>query len=312
MKNAVVDNLVKSLEEENLLLKENCADLETELTTSKDITETLEAKLAAVEAAAFNHYKVIQQWKEKLVKNEDEITALKNVIRNDKAENLKTNGELNQLKKTLKSKDKEIHNLEKTNSNQQDTMKTLKEASTRLKEEKNKLEKDIKKVERKVVKLEERKLVDEGTNNNLALSTFSTITANPVTSVPVGLIVPTTTSLSYSSTITTVCSSMPLGLTSTSFSSVTTNLPPTSSTHITSLCTLTPATDPHSASTAESPSSIWTPSSTASSTPPRSPRSTIPTMQDDKSTESSGITVEEAREIMDRVLKKHFGNLPHT
>ena len=50
---------------------------------------------------------------------------------------------------------------------------------------------------------------------------------------------------------------------------------------------------------------------TTSITPPRTSTPTQDTSQDDNSEEGSGITVEEAREIMDRVLKKHFGNLPH-
>ena len=173
VQNAVIDNLVKTTVDENTALKNVLEELETELEASKNIAKTLEAKIDSAEAKVFSQHKEVQQWREALSKKDDEIKALKNVIKNDKTEILKDRSEQSQLKKILKSKEKEIYNLENAKQNQQDTIKTLKEVTNKLKQEKTKLEKEIKIRGKKIAKSNE-----SAENNNNYVISYTESSAN--------------------------------------------------------------------------------------------------------------------------------------
>ena len=136
------------------------------------MTTGLETKIGVAEAKLFQHFKETKEWKEALVKRDDEIKTLKNVIKDKNTEQTSTNLDLNNLKKKIKAKEKEFHDLEKTKLNQQDTIKNLKDAAKDAKKERTKAEKELRNLEKKILKVEERKALSE-TNNNDSVSASS-------------------------------------------------------------------------------------------------------------------------------------------
>ena len=110
---------------ENLVLKAELADLKAQLEISKNITSEIETKMAAAESEVYKVYKETKNWKEALAKKDDEIVALKNSLKKSADEKQQTNAELLKMKKMMKAKDKEIHNLENYIVNHPETAKTL-------------------------------------------------------------------------------------------------------------------------------------------------------------------------------------------
>ena len=111
---------------------------------------------------------------EVLNKKDDEIKLLKASNKNSASETERVNAEIRNVKKILKSKDKEIYNLENLNGNQQESIKALKIDSNRNKTEKIKLEKKLKSLEKKKGDIKSQKVAIENNNNTSALSCFPT------------------------------------------------------------------------------------------------------------------------------------------
>ena len=116
----------KPVENENAILKSEIEDLRDQLEVTEAKAEQRKLELEKYAAKETKHKKEVLHWLDSLDKKESEVIALKTVIKNNDHDlsNIKT--EKNQLKKSLKSKEKEIH-LEKIQFNQQDTIKSLRE-----------------------------------------------------------------------------------------------------------------------------------------------------------------------------------------
>ena len=108
---------------ENILLKAELAEAKAELNISKNITSELEKKIAAAESEVCKVFRESNHWKEALTKKDDEITALKTSIKNSIGEKQQLSVDLQNQKKSLKLKDKEIHSLEIYKINHQETVK---------------------------------------------------------------------------------------------------------------------------------------------------------------------------------------------
>ena len=86
--------------------------------------------------------------KESLAKKDDEIKCLKNVIKNNNSTiaNLESNS--SELNNIIKRKDKEVHDVEKSNQAHQNRIKTLKDDTKKYKVEKMELHKKKNKLKR--------------------------------------------------------------------------------------------------------------------------------------------------------------------
>ena len=157
-------NDVEALEKENLVLKNTIHELEDKLNTSEDNTKVLEEKVAGAEAEVLKVFDQTKKGKETLAKKDDEIKCLKNVIKSNNSTIAKLETNKNELNKTLKQKEKELHDSEKRNQACQDTIKVSKNEAKKHKDEKKELSKTNDQFEKKVKRLEmELKKV---TNNN--------------------------------------------------------------------------------------------------------------------------------------------------
>ena len=129
---------------EHLSLKAELADVKAQLKISKENTKELETKVAAAESEVCKVYKETNNWKEALTKKDDDIKALKISIKNAAAEKHQISVDLLNNKKSLKLKNKEIHDLENYKINHQETVQNLKENVSNLKKERKTLEKKTK------------------------------------------------------------------------------------------------------------------------------------------------------------------------
>ena len=82
----VSDKLLETKVSENVSLNTELAKVKVKLEESKDIISELEKKVDEAEAEVFQHHREAKQWKERVAKNEDEVKALKNCIKNHNAE----------------------------------------------------------------------------------------------------------------------------------------------------------------------------------------------------------------------------------
>ena len=170
LEHAVGKNLaIAVLQEENLLLKQTIADLETMLKDSDDKVKQAEIKLDAVDT---KQRKEVLQWKEGFTKKDSEISSLKLVLKNKDSEILKMKSENSQLRKLAKSREKEIHNLENIQANQKDTIRNLKEINNKMKSEKVKLDKEVKKLDKKIETIQDRSSQQSEPNNNVDIKLF--------------------------------------------------------------------------------------------------------------------------------------------
>ena len=166
----------ESLKNEVVSLREALNQSEVNHKSTEETCSILEQKISKIEAAALKAFEE---------KNSD-VTTLKNVIKNNKSENMKLKSELNQLNKTLKSKEKETRDLQKSNINKQDSIRALKEGTNQINDKKHKLEKEVRKLEKKVSNLGKTE------NNNLlpkpSLCSVSTSLSStpPITSLSFG------------------------------------------------------------------------------------------------------------------------------
>ena len=99
-------------------------------------------------------------------KKDDEIIALKNSIKTCTLDNEKLKGEIKNLQKVLKGKDKEIYNLETFKLNNLESVKNAKSNAKEHKEEKEKLIKLVKILEKKIETFERKRACSTENNNN--------------------------------------------------------------------------------------------------------------------------------------------------
>ena len=83
-------------------------------------------------------------------KKDHEVDTLKGVIKSNNSEQNSLTVELKKMKQTLKSKEKDIYNLENEKLNLMDKIKRFKEVTSNIKKEKSSLEKQLKQNEKKV------------------------------------------------------------------------------------------------------------------------------------------------------------------
>ena len=159
---------------ENLSLKYELSEVQSQLETAKDITSEIETKVEAAEAEVYKVHKNTMKWKEALAVKDDEIKLLKTTIKNNNSENLRNNTEIKSLKKILKSREQEAHNLENCNLNLKETITNLKANASEFKKEKKILESNAKSLEKKVLNLQKE------SNNNNRLMISPLITKSPV------------------------------------------------------------------------------------------------------------------------------------
>ena len=134
-----------ALEDKNKQLKQDLRMLQADKEKSQDIIILLETKLANAESEVMNVYKEPDTTKKALETEVENFQVLKSVIKNSNSDIVKKSNEINCATKTIKSKEKEIYNLEKKSNNQQDTIQRLKADLARIKTEKQTVEKAFKK-----------------------------------------------------------------------------------------------------------------------------------------------------------------------
>ena len=114
----------------------------------------MEQKVAASEAEATKVFEEMKKWNEVVAKKDDEIKCLENVIRNNIAAISRIEIEKTELQKNIKSEEKEVSEIEKSNKGHQITIKALKKQFNQQLEVKddtlNKLAKKNKDLEEKV------------------------------------------------------------------------------------------------------------------------------------------------------------------
>ena len=160
------------------------AEAKAELNISKNITSELEKKIAAAESEVCKVFRESKHWKEALTKKDDEITALKTSIKNSIGEKQQLSVDLQNQKKSLKLKDKEIHSLEIYKFNHQETVKTLKGEVSELKKNNKTLERQVKIVEKKVTDMKKEKQ-QESNNNKPTVAYPSTVSISVFSSSPI-------------------------------------------------------------------------------------------------------------------------------
>ena len=125
---------------------------------------------------------------EKLVsKKDDEIRALKNSIKTSTSDNERLRGEVKNLQKVLKEKDKEIYNLETFKANNLESVENAKSDAKEHKAEKQKLIKQIKTLNKKIETLEKKKACDTEKNNNSNMEHISVFETNTSSSTDVAI-----------------------------------------------------------------------------------------------------------------------------
>ena len=127
------------------------------------MSEEINSKVEAAVADVTRRHKAT----ERLVsKKDDEIIALKNSIKTCTLDNEKLKGEIKNLQKVLKGKDKEIYNLETFKLNNLESVKNAKSNAKEHKEEKEKLIKLVKILEKKIETFERKRACSTENNNN--------------------------------------------------------------------------------------------------------------------------------------------------
>ena len=177
------------LVEENKLLKKSIEKLESENETNKEIINILESKVEKAESDAYTNLKEVRVASEDRKKVVEDITVLKDVIKNFQKDITKNKNDLAHASKVIKAKDKEIHNLDIKILNHQDTIKNVKEKAKDLREEKLKLEREANKHKKKFDKKEVVKNIKSHGNNETEAkvkppSNLTTLSSSTLSSPP--------------------------------------------------------------------------------------------------------------------------------
>ena len=83
-------------------------ELETEVKAFHDTSKRLYEKVAALESEAMKDFGQIKRLKETVVKKDDEMKCLRNVIKNNNSSISKFETENSDLKKTMKREEKDV------------------------------------------------------------------------------------------------------------------------------------------------------------------------------------------------------------
>ena len=165
-------NPVKHLTEQKQSLEigsfgTDCENMRAELESLKATTksETINSLNDELKTLTEEKKRTQRETEEIILKKDDEINALKNSSRAQTLDTEKLVTELNSLKKLLKGKDKEIHDLQKYKTNHHETLKSIKSETKELKSEKNKLLKQVTILENKNKELKKQKPITENDNN---------------------------------------------------------------------------------------------------------------------------------------------------
>ena len=143
-----------ALKDENENLRKELKVMKAENDASKEVICGLEKELVKVESVLTKNSKETKALNKALNTEIENVKVLKAVIKNHNNDATKKTNEINCAMKTIKSKEKEIHNLEKKTDNQQDTIQRLRAEKDKLKSEKIKCEKDLEKKNKKDAKKE--------------------------------------------------------------------------------------------------------------------------------------------------------------
>ena len=132
---------IETLINESEALKVRAENAEKQNVTLRNTIEVLEEKSQKVEE---NMYKELKKTKVSLDKSFEDEKVLKGVLKKQSDDNSQHKSEISSMSKVLKSKAKEIHNLETKIENQNQTITNLKNANSGLKSDHKKPEKKIK------------------------------------------------------------------------------------------------------------------------------------------------------------------------
>ena len=164
----IIDNREQKpvLVEENKVLKIEIKRLEAQKESDKEVIKVLECKIEQAESEVYRHLKEAKNAREV----PEDAAVLKEVINNLNKVVARNKNELSNASKTIKCKDKEIHDLKNKGLNQQDTIKNSKEKIKDLKAENVQLEKEINTNKRKFEK--KHSLKDKNKNvHNIEIET---------------------------------------------------------------------------------------------------------------------------------------------
>ena len=132
---------IETLKVESEALRVRAEKAEKQNVTLKNTVEVLEEKFKKAEEIM---YKELKETKISLDNSFEDEKVLKGVLKKQIGEISQHKSEISSMSKLLKSKAKEIHNLETKIENQNDTIKNLKHANADFKSDKKKLEKKVK------------------------------------------------------------------------------------------------------------------------------------------------------------------------
>ena len=182
-------NPVKHLTEQKQSLEigslgTDCENMRAELESLKATkSETINSLNDELKTLTEEKKRTQRETEEIILKKDDEINALKNSSRAQTLDTEKLVTELNSLKKLLKGKDKEIHDLQKYKTNHQETLKSIKSETKELKSEKNKLLKQVTILENKNKDLKKQKPFTENNNNNKLDPTYPSLSSSLVSTL---------------------------------------------------------------------------------------------------------------------------------
>ena len=151
--------------EENKKLQANLNEMKSDKENMLEVIKVLESKVDKAEKDAFKDMKEAQVAKDDRKKVLGDLDVLKDVINNHNKDICKNKNDLSQGYKTIKTRDKEIHNLTNKCLNQQNSIKNLKDSIKELKAAKANLDKELRKLKKKAEKTRTEKDENQNFNN---------------------------------------------------------------------------------------------------------------------------------------------------
>ena len=127
-------------------LNQELVNVKAELETTKKINDELRAKVRTAVADINRHHRESEKI---LTRKDDENKITANSLKNCTSENKKLKGELQNLNKIVKIKDKEIYNLETYKYNNQEAVRNNKNDAKEQKTEKEKTGENVRKEKRR-------------------------------------------------------------------------------------------------------------------------------------------------------------------
>ena len=146
------DKFLKVVMAENAQLKEALEKSNLDLKVSKEVINTLDSTVATLQSAMKKRNHEDEKCREAQIKKDNDIDTLKGVIKKKNAELETQNTKMKEIRQNIKSKEKEVYNLENVRLNNLDKIRALKDDLSRVKSEKTKLEKQLINKEKKATK----------------------------------------------------------------------------------------------------------------------------------------------------------------